>query len=230
MPTITGTLSSGATATLATLRDRVEAKLQDSGNLIWSTATLDEAIRTTLDRLNWTMPRQAIGTITLAAAGREISLASLTGLLEVKRIWWDYDASGPTHPPEFRRFEVWPGSILYIHDESEPAANDVVRVWYTLPHTIQNLDSASTTTMDATLQALMVTGGAGYAAQIRAIELAEQATLDPGVTNKLNDWARNQIAEFRTQLRNIANIESTRQAQMVPMQPMDRWDKRDDGW
>jgi hypothetical protein len=230
MPTITGTLSSGAAATLATLRDRVEATLQDSGNLIWSTATLDEAIRRTLDRLNWIMPRQAIGLITLAAAGREISLASLTGLLEVKRVWWNYDSADPAHPPAFCRFEVWPGSILYIHDDSEPAAGDVIRVWYTLPHTIQNLDSASTTTMDATLQALMVTGGAGYAAQIRAIELTEQVTADPGVTNKLNDWARNQIAEFRTQLRNIANIESTRQAQMVRMQPLDRWDNRDDEW
>lgn len=229
MPTITGTLATGSTATLATLRDRVEATLQDSTNATWSTDDIDEAIRKALERMNWVLPREVLGTITLAAAGREISLATLTGLLDVKRVWWDYDATDPTHPPEFRTFQVWPGSILYINDEEEPAAGDVVRVWYTKPHTIQNLDNATETTIDTSWQGVIVTGATGYAAQSRAVELSEQATLD-GTQARLMDWATKMIAEFRTHVRAEANVESTRHGGPLQMPPLDRFDMQDDGW
>ena len=225
----TGTIAIDAVATLATIRNRVEATLQDSANAVWSTDDIDEAIRKALDRLNWVLPREVIGAITLAAAGREISLASLTGLLDVKRVWWDYDSTSPTHPPDFRRFQVWPNNILYIDDDDEPAAGDVVRVWYTKHHTILNLDSGTETTLDSNWQGVIVTGAAGYAAQSRAVELAEQATLD-GSQSRLMDFANKMIAEFRTQVRAEANIESNRQARRVPTPMLDRFDLGDDGW
>ena len=100
------------------LRDRVESLLQDSGNTRWSTDDTDEAIRRALEVYSQYSPQHAIGTIALSAAGREIDISSLTGLVRVEKVWWDYDSTTPGYPPNWRQFEVWPRSILYIDDRT----------------------------------------------------------------------------------------------------------------
>ena len=179
------------------IRDRVESRLQDSGNARWSTDDTDEAIRTALEYYTRQNPYRAIGTITLAAAGREISLATLTGLIRVEKVWWDYDVTTPGYPPNWRQFEVWPGSILYIDDREEPADEDVLRVWYTKQHTIKGLDSATATTIPAEDVDVIVTGAAHFAARARAVELAEQATVDDEVVARLIKWADEEGDAFR---------------------------------
>jgi hypothetical protein len=129
------------TAILATLRDRVELALQDASNAIWSTDDIDEAIRLALGAYTKVNPHRRIDTITLTADGREIDISGLTALLRVERVWWDYDAADPRHPPRWRDFEVWPGDILYINDAGEPQSGDVVRVWHTTPQTLAGLDA-----------------------------------------------------------------------------------------
>lgn len=56
-----------STATLTTLRDRVETALMDTGNLSWDTGTLDEAIR------------RALGEISAVLGGALITLNGLDG-------------------------------------------------------------------------------------------------------------------------------------------------------
>ena len=106
-----------STIQLAGLRRRVRSRLQDLDAGNWSNEDIDEAIRTALEQYSKYAPHHTIGTISLSADGREISLSSLTGLVRVEKVWWDYDSSDPTHPPNFRQFEVWPGSIpvSYTH-------------------------------------------------------------------------------------------------------------------
>ena len=182
------------------LRDRVESRLQDATNARWSTDDLDEAIRTALDEYSQRQPYSAIGTITLAAAGREISLSSLTGLIRVEKVWWDYDSSTPGYPPNWRHFEVWPGPILYIDDRVQPAKDDVVRIWYTKLHTINGLDSATATTVPAEDVSTIVTGAAYHAARARAIELAEELNVDGNVVARLDAWADDQGKTWRYQI------------------------------
>ncbi|MBN1640368.1 MAG: hypothetical protein JXA09_03960 [Anaerolineae bacterium] len=178
-------------------RDRVELHLQDSGNSIWATDDIDEALRTALQFYSRANPQHAIGAITVSTAGREQSLASLTGLLRVEKVWWDYDSSDPAHPPNWRQFEVWPGAVLYIDDRAEPAATDVIRVWYTKAHTINGLDGATSTTVPKEDEDVLVAGAAHFAARFRAIELAEQATVDRDVVERLERWAEEQGKAFR---------------------------------
>lgn len=54
-------------ATLSILRDRVEQVLADSGNAIWSTSDIDEAIRNALHEYSKTRPLQSVGTLLLDA-------------------------------------------------------------------------------------------------------------------------------------------------------------------
>jgi hypothetical protein len=55
------------TATLTTLRDRVEIILADSGNSIWSTGDIDEGIRQALHEYSKTRPLRSVGTVALSA-------------------------------------------------------------------------------------------------------------------------------------------------------------------
>jgi len=57
------------TATLTTIRDQVEAHLDDASNLIWSTDSLDEAIRTALVELS-------------RVSGTDLTLSGLDGAAE----------------------------------------------------------------------------------------------------------------------------------------------------
>ena len=124
-------------ATLATLRDRVETMLADSGNAIWSSDDIDEGIRQALHEYSKTRPLKAESSLTLSATGREIDISSLTGLLDVSEIWCNYTASDPEFPPNRRAFMAWADlDLLYVIDDYEPASGDVMRVFHTKLQTL----------------------------------------------------------------------------------------------
>ena len=83
---------------LAGIRDRVEQVLVDTGNAIWATAVIDEAIRLILSEFSDAYPYSADDVLTLAADGREIDISSLTGLLNVVEVMWPYVATDWPHP------------------------------------------------------------------------------------------------------------------------------------
>lgn len=183
--------------TLANIRDRVELALQDTGNAIWDAGDVDEAITQALDIYSRSNPQHKIGTVTVSTAGREQSISTLTGVLRVEKVWWDYDSTTPGYPPHWRQFEVWPGSILYIDDDDAPAIGDVIRIWYTLKHAIEDLDSATATTVPDEDISYIVIGAAAFAARMRAAELAEQATVDDDVVDRLMSYAKEMESDYR---------------------------------
>jgi hypothetical protein len=182
------------------LRGLVQSKLQDVATK-WSTTDIDDAVRSALALYSERNPVHALGTIALSADGREISLASLTGIIRVERVWWDYDSTTPGYPPNYRQFEVWPGSILYVDDRTEPSNGDTVRVWYTKLHTVNGLDSASATTIYAEDVEYIAMGAAHFAARARAMELLETANVDAKVVDRLEDWAEEEGRAFRYWIR-----------------------------
>src|SRR3990170_893729 len=109
-------------------RERLRLELADLGVATWEDDTLDQALRQALEDYNDVNPDQAIATHTFASASREAALSASTfaRLIRVLRVWLPYTASDPEHPPKWRAgFELWPGNILYIADDPEPAASDV---------------------------------------------------------------------------------------------------------
>lgn len=190
-----------SSGTLTTLRDRIELILQDSGNAIWATGDLDEALTHALEQYSRYRPNHAIHDLTLSADGREVDISGITGLIRVERVWWDYDSSDPSHPPNWRHFEVWPGSILFINDPTAPSSGDHVRVWHTKEHTINGLASATATTIPVDDESFLLNGAAAFAARFRAIEIAEDANVDQDVFERLMEWARKAMSEFTEGLR-----------------------------
>ena len=182
-------------------RDRLESMLQDASNLKWSTDDLDEAIRQALEQYTLYDPVHAITTVELSSDGREIDISAVTNLLRVEKVWWDYDSATPGYPPNWRKFDVWPGSILYIDDDAQPASGDTLRIWYTKPHTLNGLDSATVTTIPLEDIGFLIGGAASYAAKTRAIELSESLNLDSHVVTRLNKYADDMESDFKRNVR-----------------------------
>lgn len=212
------------TATLATLRDRVELILADSGNAIWSTDDIDEAIRQALHEYSKVRPQRANGTLDISADGREIDVSSLTGLLSVYEIWCSYDSSDPEFPANRRAFNFWPDQQkLYVWDDYEPQNGDVMRVFYTKLQTLNGLDSATSTTVLGDDESLVAVGAAAYAATSRSVDLTEQVTLDRLTAQQVRAWGLSKMQEFRSGLKKIGERQSLESLPNVEMPDLDKW-------
>jgi hypothetical protein len=209
--------------TLANLRDRVELILADSGNAIWATGDIDEAIRRALHEYSKVRPLRAIGTLTAAATGHEFSTTTLTGILDVVRVWCPYTAASPEDPPEWRAFEFWrDAALLYFPDEVSAA--EVMRIFFTKSQALKDLDSAAATTFPDEDESLIATGAAGYAAGSRAVDLGEQVTLDRDVPARLEQWSKARLAEFRQGLAAVAQAMALQGKSHVELPKLDRHD------
>jgi hypothetical protein len=187
--------------TLTTLRDRVETHLQDSTNATWATGDIDEAIEKALEEYNRHSPVLKLGTLTLAADGREVDISSLTTLLRVIHVWHPYDSSDPSWPPNWVQFDVFPGSILHIDSPTEPATSDKVRIWYTAPATINGLNGASSTTVPDDDITYLINGAVYYACHMRSIEIAEDLAVDDDVNERIQDVGSENGKAFRYGIR-----------------------------
>lgn len=194
-------------STLAQLQARVAARLVDAANSVFSTATLDEALRSALSDYTAAAPLTAETVITLPGAGREIALNNVTGLSGVTDVWWPYDTAAAVAdevwpPNRVRGFRVWwddaqPVLFLESFEGAQPQPDDELRLWYTRPHTIQNLDSAAVTTLPAHHESALVTGAAGYAALSENVDQIGALHLDPTESAELRRWGSARLAEFQ---------------------------------
>lgn len=227
----TGTPASSSADTITTLRNQVERLLQDASNTKWSESDLDEAIRQALEHFTARNPHRAVSSLTLSADGREIDISSLSNVIHVTRVWWEYDSSDPDHPPNWREFEEWPSDTVYINDGDEPQSGDVVRVYYTQPHTINGLDGEATTTINTAHIDLLARGAAAYAALMRAQELSEKLNVDGFVTRRLVEWGQARLEEFEARLQLIAKRNALAHTDTIAtLPPLDRWDQAHHDW
>jgi hypothetical protein len=197
-------------STLVQLEARVSARLVDAANSVFAVATIDEALRTALAEYSAVFPLTLDSSITLGAAGREISLTSLTGLINVLDVWWPYNSAVEAWPPnQVPGFHVWwnnavPFLLISSQSGAQPASGDKVRVWYTKQHTIQSLDGAGATSVMSLHETGLVTGAAGYAAASGMIDQIGTVRVDPSEVPGLREWSQDRLLEFRAWLAALA--------------------------
>ena len=194
---------------LATLRNRVEQKLWDTGNAVWTTEALDEAIWEALDEYSQVLPQTSSEVLTLAADGREIDVSTLAGLLNITRVYWPYDSSEEIWPPNrVNGFRLdWiagdPVLVLTAFNGDQPQSGDEVKVWYTCRQTIEDLDLATETTIPAAHESLLVLGAAGHAVEGRSLDLLRISEVDPDLVSKYEKWAESRLKEYRACLEQL---------------------------
>lgn len=196
--------------TLAQYETRVLTFLMDTGVAVWTSATIQEALTLALDEYSGANPLAKETVITCPAAGREIALASLSDLQHVTAVWWPYDSSTEDWPPNLvhgfvvRWDDAQPVLMLQCDTGAQPQTDDEVRVYYTVPHTLQNLRSASTTTIPTIHESLLVLGAAGYACFARSVDLAETTSLAAVATPNLAALGSRYLKEYRRRLLEIS--------------------------
>lgn len=211
---------------LASLQARVQQVLADTGAAIWTVADLTEALRQALSEYSEARPYEAATTLTLAYSGREISIASVTGLLDVLAVWCPYTAASPEDPPNLRPFTLsFDRQIIYISGAYVPAAGDVLRLFYTKAQTLDDLDGATVTTFSTESDSLIVTGAAGFAATSRAVDLAEGIALDAVRAQTVRAWGLSKLQDFRAGLRRISKREAGHNSSRVTLPPLDDYDR-----
>ena len=190
---------SASSATLATIRDRVEQLLVDSSNAIWSTGLIDESVDQALS--SYSEIRSQITTTSLALTailstnGREIDISVVTGLVSVVDVWAPYLATDDKATK--RRFEHWlEQEIVNLPDGAAVSASDTARIFYGKAHTLNGLNSAAATTFKTGDDSLLVVGAAGYACLSRAVDLLEQVTLGARVVEQLQALGVGYLNEF----------------------------------
>jgi hypothetical protein len=217
---------------LAGIRDRVEVMLMDTGNAIWDTGTIDEGLRQALDQYNYVNPLTMETVITLPGDGREIALSGISGLLYVTAVWWPYDsdAADETWPPNrVRGFRLWwddNQAVLFLDIEpgGQPQQDEEVRIWYAKRQTIQDLDSADSTTIRGDHESLIILGAAGFAAMSRTVDLIETANTDLYQVGLLGTWGQRKIREFNGQLKLIQRGRVRTGSSWGTGWALDKWD------
>jgi hypothetical protein len=217
-------------STLAEIRDRVEAKLLDTTNVVWSTDTIDEAIRAALDEYSLALPYTKDEVITLLADGREIDVSGITGLLKVTQVHWPYDSTTEDWPPQQVRgfYLYWNDGapVLYLNniDGDQPQTGDEVRVWYVVRQAIEDLDLAAATTVPAVHESLIVLGAAALSVDTRSLDLLRITEIDPGLVSKYEKWAEARLKEFRASLELLRGEQARCGSSWGEGWSIDKWD------
>lgn len=219
---------------LATIRDRVEVMLQDTGNAIWDAAVIDEGINQALDQYSLVKPLHMETVITLPGDGHEIALSGIADLIGVLNVWWPYDsaATAETWPPNrVRGFRLWwddAQAVLFleIDDGAQPKLDDEVRVWYTKRQTIENFGTGDITSIQGEHESLIILGAAGHAAMSRTVDLIETAGTDLYQVGILGTWGQRKIREFETQIKALQRYEAWRGPSWGAGWALDKYDVR----
>ena len=165
---------------------------EDAANYRWSDDELDRHIQRAVRELSLAAPLEQKALLTTTAGSRDLSLASLTGRVTVDAVEFPVDQ----YPLVYAGFSLW-GDTLTLLIDSAPAAAESVRAYYGGLHILDE----SSSTLPASLEDVVATGAAGYA----ALEWASFATnrVNVGGSETWRDylvWGEQRLAAFAAAL------------------------------
>ena len=193
------------------IRSRIRKDLhdEDSQNYRWTDSELNRHIDHALRELSLSCPLEAKATLSTTADSRDLSLSSISDLVEIEAV--EYPRGN--YPPSYVRFSVWADTLTLLSDSVPGDAEDVY-VYYGKLHTL-NADSS---TIPPKLEDLVALGAAAYA----AIEWASFAT------NRVNlggaetwrnylTWGQDRVADFMKGLAKHSRKNTVRVRQLYPV-------------
>ena len=172
------------------MRSRIRKDLhdEDSQNYRWTDSDLNRHIDHAVRELSLSCPLETKATLNTTAGSRDLSLSSLTDLVEIEAV--EYPVGN--YPPGYVRFSLWSDTLTLLTD-GLPGDGEDVYVYYGKLHTL----SADSSTMPAKLEDLAALGTAAYA----AIEWASFATNRVNVGGAYTwrnylTWGQDRLASF----------------------------------
>lgn len=176
--------------------------LADAAEAIWDDTELARHIAHALADYSRARPRRYFGAGTITPDSRDVPLSGQSTAETIEHI--EYPVGEV--PRSFVEFdeEMTNGTrraTLHISHAPTTSEDRTVRVYYRLPHTIEDLDSATETTLRSTEEAIVLTGAAGYA--LSSIAIAKVNAINAGGRNVAAEYAERgaaRLSDFRKQL------------------------------
>lgn len=185
------------TASLTTLISRVQALLLDGGTN-YTTATVTAALRQALKEYNQAAPIHAATLVEVVSGQYEYELEDpdFTGLLNVMGVWLE-DPAGGEQDVELKYEWYFEDNRPFIR-LVEAQTTGYLLVRYTLPNTMNGLDSGTESTTPDYYDQVLTDGGAYYAICIRSVGRVESINLSKDVPRNLRETAARYLLAFNT--------------------------------
>lgn len=182
-------------ATLTTLRAQLRKDLhdEDSANYRWLDGVLDRHIERVKREISLVLPRPQKTTLTTSGGSRELSLSTLTDLVQIEAVEW------PTgeFPPAYVGFSVWDTTLTLLTDAA-PSGVENVFVYWGKVHTVDG----SSCTLPVYAEEALLMGAAGYAAIEWSGFAANRANVSgPEAFEDYRAWGNRLLELFKAQLR-----------------------------
>ena len=177
--------------TLTSIRTRVRQDLRDTdaANYRWTDSELDRHIQRALDETSRSIPREASATLNTTPGSRDLSLTSLSGLIEVEAV--EYPVG--QFPPSYVQFSQWASTLSLLVDTA-PASALPVTISYTAQHTLDG----SGTTLTGVQEDIVATGASAFAVlELGAAAIDRLNTGGNEVPAQFLAWARAREVAFR---------------------------------
>ena len=172
---------------LSTLITKVQNTLGDASATYFTSEICTAGIREALSEFNLAAPRAMKTTVAVVADQKEYSVTALdAGALAVSDVL-EQDASGEDDEPLEHDAYVEAGVLTFRLRTALKSGTLVVR--YTKPHTIDGLDSESTSTLAAVWDQAIVMGGAYHALLVRAAARVEANNFDRSASDNYREVA-----------------------------------------
>ena len=181
-------------------------------NITWSPELIESALRKTLNAYTMYAPMDE-ATFTASSAGAEQDLAAGSGAIsniyEVCAVaypwpdddtgeWWDLGQFFRTTDQSRRKI------IMGRRKMENVPSGGKIRVRYRGVQTIQGLDGASATTFPDQFDNYIATGGAGYACELRNLDLGEDPSTAANAGTTLQVMMQSFLGEFNMFLQGAA--------------------------
>lgn len=210
---------------LTAYRSGIRIILGDPAGGRFGDALLDQAVRWALAAYSRVLPQVKTCTLTVTSAGREQSLASLTGLLNLLEVCFPYQTGSDALPvyPQWYFYRREACGFVYISGRRIPAAGEAIRLTFSAWHAISGLDGAAASTIPAEHEEIFLNGAAGKATMLRSLQLVEAYGSKTGEPEKLKDWSQGLLSGFLDDLLSLKSGQSL-SGVLTGGWTLDRWD------
>jgi hypothetical protein len=175
------------TKSLTTLIANTQALLLDDGTR-FTTATITAAVRSALKEINQRSPINAATLIDVVAEQHDYELndsADAVDAINLSDVML-WDSSGDLHLPlDYSDFSE--DERIFFRLRYPAPAGEFLLARFTIPYTINGLDSQTESTIPAFYDDILLDGACFYACQIRSVGRVETINLNQGVSDSLRD-------------------------------------------
>lgn len=199
-------------------RARYDLHELDANAELWTDEALTRHINHAVRELSERIPDQKKTTLTTTASSRDISISSLSNLINIEAVEW------PTgeYPPNYVPYQVW-GTTLTLLVDGAPSSVQNVNVYWNSHHQVDGGQS----TLPSWAEDILVTGAVGYAAQAQSVNAIDRVNLGGDlVANKYRQFAESRLRAFRSALRTHGPRASLRTSSLyAPDEPIPSQDR-----